>query len=86
MPSTVVDIMGAIGAVLTTICWLPQALKILRERDARAISLPANAAFTLGIACWLCYGLALADWPLIGSSIVTLVLMLAILTLKLRHG
>jgi MtN3 and saliva related transmembrane protein len=83
---SLVDAAGAIGAVLTTVCWLPQALQIVRERDTRAISLPATAMFTLGIGLWLLYGLALGDWPLIGSNAVTLALMLLIVGLKLRHG
>jgi MtN3 and saliva related transmembrane protein len=80
------DAIGITGAVLTTICWLPQVWKILRERDARAISFPANFACAVGVACWLVYGAALPDWPLIGSSAVTLALLLAILALKLKHG
>ena len=83
---TLIDSVGALGAVLTTLCWLPQALQILRARDTRAISLPATAGFSAGIALWLVYGIALADWPLIASSAVTLALMLVILGLKLRLG
>jgi MtN3 and saliva related transmembrane protein len=83
---SLIDAIGAVGAVLTTICWLPQAIQILRERDTRAISLTATAGFTAGIALWLVYGVALADWPLIGSSVVTLALMLVILGMKLRLG
>ena len=83
---TMIDSIGALGAVLTTLCWLPQALQILRARDTRAISLPATAGFSAGIALWLVYGIALADWPLIASSAVTLALMLVILGLKLRLG
>ncbi len=81
-----IDIIGALGALLTTLCWLPQALKVIRERETRALSLSGTAAFTLGIALWLIYGLALHDWPLIGSSAVTLGLMAPILLMKLRHG
>ena len=80
------DAIGMTGAVLTTGSWLPQALKTIRERETRSISLPATGLFTLGMALWLVYGLALIDWPLITSSIVTLGLMLVILGLKLRHG
>ena len=83
---SLIDTISAVGAVLTTICWLPQAIQILRERDARAISLTATAGFTVGIALWLIYGVALADWPLIGSSMITLALMLVILGMKLRLG
>ena len=81
-----VDVIGATGATLTTLCWLPQALKVIREKETRAISLPATAAFTLGLVLWLIYGLAIGDWPLIGSNAVTLALMLPILAMKLRYG
>ena len=81
-----IDIIGALGATLTTLCWLPQALKVVREKETRALSLPATAAFTLGVALWLIYGLAIHDWPLIGANAVTLVLMAPILLLKLRYG
>ncbi len=84
--SLLINGIGTAGAALTTVCWLPQALKIVRERDTRALSLPTYLAFTAGIALWLVYGLAIADWPLIGSNIVTLVLLVPILLLKLRHG
>ena len=80
------ETIGTAGAVLTTICWLPQVWKIVRERDTKAISFGANFACALGVACWLVYGAALIDWPLIGSSAATLALLLAILALKLRHG
>ena len=81
-----IDAVGTTGAVLTTLCWLPQALQIMRQRETRAISLTATSGFTAGMFLWLVYGMALADWPLIGSSAITLTLMLVILALKLRHG
>jgi MtN3 and saliva related transmembrane protein len=81
-----IDIIGATGATLTTLCWLPQAVKVIREKETRAISLPATAAFTLGVVLWLIYGLAIGDGPLIGSNAVTLVLMMVILSMKLRYG
>ncbi len=34
----------------------------------------------------LIYGLALGDWPLITSNVVTLALMAVNVALKLRHG
>jgi MtN3 and saliva related transmembrane protein len=81
-----VDVIGATGAALTTLCWLPQALKVIREKETRALSLPATAAFTLGLALWLIYGLAIDDWPLIGSNAASLALMAPILAMKLRYG
>ena len=81
-----IDVIGATGATLTTMCWLPQALKVIREKETRALSLPATAAFTLGVVLWLIYGLAIGDWPLIGSNAITLMLMAVILAMKLRYG
>ena len=86
MNATLIDLVGMTGAVLTTVCWLPQAIKIIRSRETSAISLAGTVAFTVGIAFWLVYGLALVDWPLITSNIVTLALMLVIVSLKVRHG
>ena len=81
-----VDLIGFVGAALTTLCWLPQAVKSMREKNTAAISLFGTAAFAAGVACWLIYGVAKDDAPLMTSSAVTLALVMVILALKLRHG
>jgi MtN3 and saliva related transmembrane protein len=81
-----VDAIGTTAAVMTTLCWVPQALKIFRDREARAISLPGTLLCVAGVLLWLVYGLAIADAPLIGSSAATLAITTAILALKIRHG
>lgn len=86
MASMIVETTGSIAAVLTTLCWVPQAVKIIRDRETRAISLPATTLCVVGVLLWLVYGLAIADAPLIGSSTATLALTAAILALKIRHG
>jgi MtN3 and saliva related transmembrane protein len=86
MAPVVVDAIGAAGGVLTTVCWVPQAIKIIRERETRAISLPGTMLCVLGVVLWLVYGLAIVDGPLIGSSIVTFAMTATILVLKIRHG
>jgi MtN3 and saliva related transmembrane protein len=86
MTPVVVDMIGASGALLTTVCWVPQAVKIIRDRETRAISLSGTMLCTLGVLLWLVYGLAIVDGPLIGSSIVTFPMTATILVLKIRHG
>ncbi|MGC1668902.1 MAG: SemiSWEET transporter [Pseudolabrys sp.] len=81
-----IEFVGASGAGLTTLCWLPQVLKVIREKETRALSLPATVAFSVGVVLWLVYGLAIGDWPLIGSNAATLALMAPILAMKLRYG
>jgi MtN3 and saliva related transmembrane protein len=77
---------GYAAATLTTIAFVPQALTTIRTRDTRGISLAMYVIFTIGVACWLGYGLVLESWPMILANIVTLVLSTGILALKLRHG
>ncbi len=86
MAEAMVEAIGAAGAVLTTVCWVPQAIKIIRERDNRATSLPGTTLCVLGVLLRLVYGLALLDRPLIGSSLVTFAMTSIILALKIRHG
>ena len=75
---------GYVAATLTTLAFVPQAVKTLRTRDTRSISLQMYVVFTIGIAFWLAYGLVLHSWPMIVSNIITLVLSAAILAMKLR--
>jgi len=86
MSSVLVNTIGASAAALTTVCWVPQAVKIIRERDTRAISLSGTTLCVVGVLLWLVYGLAITDGPLIGSSIVTFAMTAIILVLKIRHG
>jgi MtN3 and saliva related transmembrane protein len=77
---------GGIGAVLTTICWLPQAAALVRHKDTRAISLTTNLTFGIGLLFWLIYGIVIVDWPLIASNAVSVVFTSVIVAMKLRHG
>jgi MtN3 and saliva related transmembrane protein len=86
LSGTLIDLAGTAAGTLTTLCWLPQAIKTLREKDTRSLSLLATVAFTIAIALWLAYGIGRGDWPIIAANGVTLALMLAILAMKLRYG
>lgn len=77
---------GYIAATLTTLAFVPQAVKTIRSKDTRGISLGMYAAFTVGVAFWLGYGIVLQSWPMIVSNIVTFALAATILVMKLRHG
>jgi len=80
------NLVGGAAATLTTICWLPQAYRILRMGNAHAISLLSYSVFAVGLVLWLCYGILLDSWPIIASNVVTLALVIPIIWLKLRHG
>ncbi len=78
--------LGYVAATLTTLAFVPQALKTIRSRDTQGISLGMYAVFTVGIAFWFGYGIVLGSWPMIVSNVITFALSATILALKLRHG
>jgi MtN3 and saliva related transmembrane protein len=86
MTPVAIEVVGSIAAVLTTICWVLQALRPLRTRATKAISAWTQAIFAIGLVLWLIYGSFLGSWPLIAANAVSLVLVLSILVLKLRFG
>ncbi|MEQ1513438.1 MAG: SemiSWEET transporter [Lysobacteraceae bacterium] len=77
---------GYLAAVMTTLAFVPQAIKTIRTKDTRSISLGMYVVFTAGIAMWLVYGIALNSMPMILANIVTFLLSATILGLKLKHG
>jgi MtN3 and saliva related transmembrane protein len=77
---------GYVAATLTTLAFVPQAIKTLKTRDTRSISLGMYSVFTVGVGFWLAYGIVLESWPMIVSNVVTFALSATILGMKLRWG
>ena len=86
MTSAAIETVGSAAALLTTLCWVPQAVRTIRTRDTRAISLWTQVGFGLGLALWLAYGVLIGSWPLVLANAVTLALGAVILAMKLRYG
>lgn len=82
---TFIDYTGLLGALLTTLSFVPQALKCLRQGSTEGISLLMYALFVTGLIFWLLYGLLLMSWPIILANSCTLVFAGAILGMKIRH-
>ena len=79
------DLIGYGAAVLTTAAFVPQALKSWVSRDLSGISLSMYSLFTLGVALWLIYGIALKSWPIILANGITLALAGVVLAMKISH-
>ena len=79
------DLIGTLAAILTTSSFLPQAWHTFRTKDVSGISLGMYSVFTVGVACWLVYGLLLLAWPIVISNFITLTLASTILVMKLRY-
>ncbi len=81
-----IELIGSAAAVITTLCWVPQALKVIRTRETRSLSLVMYLMLAIGVTLWLAYGVLIASWPLIVANGVTIFLVAIILGMKLRYG
>ena len=86
MSDLVVNGVGVAAALCSMASFLPQAVKIIRERDASSVSLRMYVVTVVGFSLWLGYGALLGSWPLMASNAVSLALAGLILVLKLRDG
>ena len=76
------DIIGIIAAILTTSSFIPQALKTIRTRDTKALSLKMYVMFNMGVFTWLIYGITIQSIPVILANAFTLILTAIILYFK----
>ena len=70
---------GYIAAFLTTLSFVPQALKVLRSDDVSGLSVAMYGLFSAGVALWLVYGVLTFSGPVIVANAITLALCLTIL-------
>ena len=86
MLSSFTQNIGFLAAILTTIAFIPQVVKIYKTKSVKDISLPMWLIFCVGVFLWLIYGVLIMSLPVILANIVTLLLSLSILFLKIRYS
>ncbi|MCD6034430.1 MAG: hypothetical protein K0R63_171 [Rickettsiales bacterium] len=79
------ELIGLIAATLTTLCFVPQAIRTLKTRETHSISKWMYVFFSCGLFCWLIYGILLGNTPMILANAITLPLALTILYVKLQE-
>ncbi len=80
-----VTVIGLIAAACTTFAYVPQAIKIIKTKDTKSLSLIMYVIMTVGIMLWLSYGILLKDLPIIIANTVTLIFAGIILVLKIKY-
>ncbi len=82
--SLLVNAIGTGAALCTISSFVPQIVKIARERDASSVSLRMYALTVAAFTLWIAYGVMTRAWPLVGSNTVSLLLAAAALAMKWR--
>ena len=82
--STLLETLGFIAAVLTTLSFLPQALRIRRLGTAGDVSLTMYLMMVTGQVLWLIYALAIGSPSMIAANVVGIALVGWVSAMKLR--
>ncbi len=85
-PQWLINGFGVIAGLCSMLSFVPQIVKIVRERDASSISLRMYAVTIVGFICWTIYGALSAAWPITLANAVCLALVITIFVLRLRFG
>ena len=79
-----VNVVGVVAAVCSMTSFVPQIVKMVRERDASSVSLRMYVVTVTGFCFWIAYGLMIGSWPVAVSNAISLALSGAILLMKWR--
>ena len=73
------EIVGLIAAFLTTIAFLPQAVKVYRTQSTDGLSLPMYVIMFVGVCMWLYFGLRIESLSVVVANTVTAVMQIFII-------
>lgn len=80
------SLIGYLAACLTTLSFLPQAIKVIATRNTQGISGLMYVMFVCGLVMWLIYGVMIEDTAVSMANFMTLVFAMPILIIKFRRG
>ena len=81
-----IDWLGYVASLASGGAFLPQAIRALRTRHTRDLSLASVALGAAGTVLWASYGIAIGSGPVAASNVIVMPFALATLAMKLRQG
>ena len=81
----IVEATGFAAGTLTTLSFFPQLIAVYKQKSCKDLSWGYLSIFTGGVVFWLIYGVMLGALPVIVANAVTLTLLVAIMTLKVKY-
>jgi len=80
-----VQVIGISAGILTSVSMLPQLIKIIKEKEAKDISIVMILILLAGLCMWIYYGILKKDMPIIVTNIFSVVVNLTLLFFRLRY-
>lgn len=83
---TGIEILGYTAGAITSLTFLPQVIKTLREKSAKDVSMMMFIIAVVNQTMWVVYGALLSNWVIILTNAVILSMSLTMIILKLRYS
>ncbi len=80
-----ITLLGLVAATCTTISFLPQAIKTIKTKHTKDLSLGMYTVLTTGVFLWFLYGILIQNLPIILANGITLVFTATILFLIIKY-
>jgi len=74
-----IEIIGLFAASFTTFAFVPQVLKILKNRNSTGVSVSMYIIMLIGICIWLYYGFLIKSLAVIIANLISGILQLFII-------
>ena len=78
--------LGFVAGIFTTLCYVPQLMRVFRLKSAREISALYTVFILCGTGIWLVYGVLIGNTPLIVWNAIALAFLSLLLTAKYLYG
>jgi len=79
-----IEFIGYLAAFLTTLSFLPQAMKTIKTRDTSGISFLMYFMFVSGVFFWLIYGFLISNVTILVANLITLIFAGIVLFIKFK--
>jgi len=80
-----IELIGTGAAICTTFSFLPQAIKVIKTKNTKDLSLLMYWVFEIGVILWMIYGFLIGSYPVAIANVVTLIFATIILVFKIRY-
>ena len=83
---TLVDVIGALAALISVLSLMPQVLKTWRSRSAQDLSYFWLLMALAGTALWVAYGSLKSDWSVLAANALVGAMVVALLAMKRAYA
>jgi MtN3 and saliva related transmembrane protein len=85
MDGNIITIIGSLAGICTTVSTIPQAIKTMKMKETKDLSLWMYIILNIGVIFWFVYGIGIKEWPIIIANGVTLIFTSIILGYKIKY-